>query len=188
MAKLSSTNVPTAQLEQQLKQLSERSKVLDESIQQTENKCFVFEVHVFPQRCLTLYGYIVQLQNTLQSLQHALDKKLPDALVEFKCDLFVNQFQVLLQLVQSLEKGQAEILYKSYSSIKENIYQHLQKQYHYEQRLLNMTAQQEELMVGSDAQQKIVIKEKIEVLKVRYQKCNTYTQKLEFKLQDISDE
>lgn len=188
MVELSSVNVPIRQLHKQLHELGQRCSVLDESIQQTENRCFVFEVHIFPTRCLTLCGYIEQIQNTLQSLQNALDKKLPEALVAFECELFVNQFQVLLQLVQSLEKGEAEILYKSYSSIKESIYQQLQKQYHYEERLLNMIAEQEELMVNSAAQRKMVIKEKIEALKIRYQKCNTYTQKLEFKLQDISDE
>ncbi|MFT6925603.1 MAG: primosomal protein N'' [Psychromonas sp.] len=180
--------LPIEQLEKQLNALSERCKVLDARIRQTENHCFVFQVHIFPKRCLTLLGYIQQIQHTVQSLQNALTKNLPETLIEYECTLFVDQFQVLLQLVQSLEKGKAEKLYKSYSSIKENIYQQLQKQYHYEERLLNMIAEQEELIINADQQQKIGIKEKIEVLKGRYQKCNTYTQMLEFKLQDISDE
>ena len=188
MVQLSSINLPIAQLDNQLNALSKRCKVLDGTIRQTENKCFVFEVHIFPKRCLTLLGYIEQIEHTVQSLQNALDKNLPEALIAFECTLFVDQFQVLLQLVQSLEKGKADKLYKSYSSIKENIYQQLQKQYHYEERLLNMIAEQEELIINSDHQKKTVIKEKIEVLKGRYQKCNTYTQMLEFKLQDISDE
>ncbi|ABM03921.1 restart primosome assembly protein PriC [Psychromonas ingrahamii 37] len=188
MVQLSSKNLPIDQLNRQLKVLSKRCEVLDESVSQTENKCFVFEVHIFPKRCLTLLGYIKQIEHTAKSLQNALDKNLPEALIAFECTLFIDQFQVLLQLVQSLEKGEADILYKSYSSIKENIYQQLQKQYHYEERLLNMIAEQEELMTHSNAQQKIDIKEKIEVLKGRYQKCNSYTQMLEFKFQDSSDE
>jgi primosomal protein N'' len=188
MVQLSSKNLPIEQLDKQLNALRERCAVLDESIRQTENKCFVFEVHIFPKRCLTLLGYIQQIEHTAQSLQDALDKDLPEALIAFECTLFIDQFQVLLQLVQSLEKGKADILYKSYSSIKENIYQQLQKQYHYEERLLNMIAEQEELISNSTPEQKIDIKEKIEVLKGRYQKCNSYTQMLEFKLQDSSDE
>jgi primosomal protein N'' len=188
MVQLSSVNLPTEQLHKQLRELKQRCKVLDASIKQTENRCFVFEVHLFPKRCLTLLGYIEQIESTLHSLQNALDKNLPKELITFECELFIGQFQVLLQLVQNLEKGKANILYKSYSSIKENIYQQLQKQYHYEERLLNMIAEQEELILNAQEQQKIAIKAKIEALKVRYQKCNSYTQMLEFKLQDISDE
>ncbi|WP_372880703.1 primosomal replication protein [Psychromonas sp.] len=188
MAKLSSINVPISKLRQQLDELKTRCRQLDQKIQQTENRCFVFEVHIFPKRSLTLCGYIEQLENTLLSLHNVLDKKLPEALIAFECELFVSQFQLLLQLVQNLEKGQAELLYKSYSSVKEDIYQQLQKQYHYEERLLNMIAEQEELIINSPAWQKVPIKEKIEALKIRYQKCNTYTQKLEFKLEEISDE
>jgi len=188
MAKLTAGSLPIMQLHKQLDALSKRCAILDASVRQTENKCFVFEVHIFPKRCLTLCGYIEQIENTFQSLQSALDKNLPEALVAFECELFIGQFQILLQLVQNLEKGQAEKLFKSYSSVKENIYQHLQKQYHYEERLLNMIAEQEELLVASNHQLKMYIKEKIELLKIRYQKCNNYTQKLEFKLQDISDE
>ncbi|MFT6142027.1 MAG: hypothetical protein ACI892_001568 [Marinobacter maritimus] len=188
MVQLSSKNLPIEQLNKQLSALSKRCKILDESIKQTENKCFVFEVHIFPKRCLSLLGYTRQIEHTAQSLQNALDKNLPEALIAFECTLFIDQFQVLLQLVQSLEKGEADILYKSYSSVKENIYQQLQKQYHYEERLLNMIAEQEELITHSNAPQKIDIKEKIEVLKERYQKCTSYTQMLEFKFQDSSDE
>jgi primosomal protein N'' len=180
--------MPLQQLQQQLDDLSIRCKLLDAKIKQTENKCFVFEAHIFKQRALTLCGYIKQIKDTLNSLSNALDKDLPEALITFECELFVNQFQVLHQLVQSLEKGNAEILYKSYSSIKEDIYQHLQKQYNYEERLLTMIAEQEEALIDAPYLQKIYIKEKITALKGRFQKCNTYTQKLEFKLEDISDE
>ena len=186
MAEINSSSIK--QLQQQLDNLSIRCKLLDAKIKQTENKCFVFEAHIFKQRSLTLCGYSKQTDDTLKSLSSALDKYLPEALISFECELFVNQFQVLHQLVQSLEKGDAEILYKSYSSIKENIYQHLQKQYRYEERLLTMVAEQEEALIVAQDQQKAYIKEKIAALKVRYQKCNTYTQKLEFKLEDISDD
>ncbi len=188
MAKLSSANLPVRQLRQQLDELKIRCIELDEKFQQSENRCFVFEVHIFPKRSLTLYGYIEQIENTLQALQNALDKKLPEALVAFECELFVSQFQLLLQLVQKLEKGEADLLYKSFSSLKENIYQQLQKQYHYEERLLNMIGEQEELLTGAPLEQKTTIKDKIAALKIRYQKCNAYTQKLEFKLEEISDE
>ena len=122
-------NLPIKQLQQQLDELHTRCKLLDKKVKQTENKCFVFEAHIFSSRSLTLCGYLIQIEQTLQSLQNALDKALPEALISFECELFVNQFQVLLQLVQNLEKGKAEKLYKSYSSIKESIFQNLQKQY-----------------------------------------------------------
>lgn len=181
-------SIPVKQLQQQVDDLKLRCKVLDSKIKQTENKCFVFEAHIFSQRSLTLCGYIEQLYQTLQSLSNALDKELPEALISFECELFINQFQVLMQLVQNLEKGKADKLYKSYSSVKESIYQNLQKQYSYEERLLTMIAEQEEALIHADFQQKLYIKEKIAALKIRFQKCNTYTQKLEFKLEDMSDE
>ncbi|WP_369434408.1 primosomal replication protein PriC [Psychromonas sp. MME1] len=98
------------------------------------------------------------------------------------------QFQVLLQLVQGLEQGQAKLLYHSYSKPKEQIYQQLQKQYHYEHRLLTMISEQEDRLLATENDDKYYIKEKIAALKVRYQKCNTYTQHLEFKLDEIKDD
>ena len=175
-------------LEDQLDDLSRRCVQLDSSIKQTENHCFVFEIHLFSKRSLSLGGYIEQITKTFSSLQDAIKKQLPEPLIKHECELFVGQFQVLLKLVQGLEKGEAELLYKSYSSPKEQIYQHLQKQYQYEHRLLNMISEQEELLTNSNSQQRSYIKEKIAALKIRYQKCNTFTQKLEFKLEDISDE
>lgn len=176
------------QLKVQLDDLKRRCTQLDSTIKQTENHCFVFEVHLFPKRSLSLSGYIEQITKTFNSLQEVINKQRSEALIKHECERFVGQFQVLLKLVQGLEKGEAELLYKSYSSPKEQIYQQLQKQSQYEHRLLNMISEQEELLTNSAPQEKSYIKEKIAALKIRYQKCNNYTQKLEFKLEDIQDE
>ncbi|WP_028862908.1 primosomal replication protein [Psychromonas aquimarina] len=188
MAELSSINFPLQQLQEQLTDLSSRCTKLDAVIQQTENRCFVFEVHLFGKRCLTLCGYIEQINNTFSSLENAVCKNRPEILIKHECEQFIAQYHALQQLVQGLEKGEAELLYKSYSSPKEKIYQQLQKQAQYEHRLLNMIAEQEELLITSSYAQKAYIKEKIEALKIRYQKCNAFTQKLEFQLEEISDE
>ena len=176
------------QLSDQLNDLSERCIKLDASTKQSENHCFVFAVHLFPKRYLTLGGYIDHIKNTFNSLKKTIVKQRSELLIKHECELFLKQFQVLLKLVQGLEKGNAKLLYKSYSSLKEEIYQHLQKQYQYEHRLLNMISEQEELLQGNAVQNGAYIKEKIAALKVRYQKCNTFTQKLEFQLEDIQDE
>jgi len=149
-------------LQVQLQDLSLRCTKLDQSVKQTENQCFVFEVHLFPKRCLRLSGYIEQIKQTYHSVTNAIEKQLPEALIEHECERFVEQFQVLLKLIQGLEKGDAKLLYKSYSSLKEQIFQQLSN--------------------------KAYIKEKIAALKVRYQKCNTFTQKLEFQLEEIQDD
>ncbi len=193
MAKLRQNDMPSyhgllKKLKDQLDDLQQRCAKLDATIKQTENHCFVFEVHLFPKRSLSLGGYIEQINRTFKSLQEAIGKQLPDSLIKYECQLFIGQFQVLLQLVQGLERGEAELLYKSYSSPKEQIYQHLQKQYGYEQRLLTMIAEQEELLLSSGSANRAYIKEKIAALKIRYQKCNAFTQKLEFKLEEINDE
>jgi primosomal protein N'' len=193
MAKLMSNKIQEygqllKQLNAQLSELSRRCRQLDQSIKQTENHCIVFEVHLFPKRCLSLAGYIEQITKTFNSLREAIKKQLPEALIKHECELFIDQFQVLLKLVQGLEKGETEILYKSYSSPKEKIYQHLQKQYQYEYRLLNMISEQEDLLLSCKNQDKPYIKEKIAALKIRYQKCNAFTQKLEFELEEITDE
>ena len=193
MARLTTKISPSDQqllkkLSDQLDDLSERCIKLDASTKQSENHCFVFAVHLFPKRYLTLGGYIDHIKNTLNSLRETILKKRPELLIKHECELFVNQFQVLLKLVQGLEKGNAKLLYKSYSSLKEEIYQHLQKQYQYEHRLLNMISEQEELLQSNTAENSAYIKEKIAALKVRYQKCNTFTQKLEFQLEEIQDE
>lgn len=186
--RLAAYNLLLNQLEDQLCDLSKRCAKLDGEVKQSENHCFVFAVHLFSKRCFSLKGYIEQIQKTFHSLQEAINKALPESLIKHECDLFVGQFHVLLQLVQGLEKGDADLLYKSYSSPKEQIYQQLQKQYHYEHRLLEMISEQEEKLISGQYEQKYYIKEKIAALKVRYQKCNTYTQKLEFKLEEIQDE
>ena len=51
-----------------------------------------------------------------------------------------------------------------------------------------MISEQEDLLLTTNTASKSYIKEKIAALKVRYQKCNTFTQKIEFQLEDISDE
>jgi primosomal replication protein N'' len=175
-------------LQIQLNDLNQRCAKLDQSIKQTENQCFVFEVHLFPKRSLTLTGYIKHLRKTYHSLCNAINKQLSEALIQHECERFVAQFQVLLKLVQGLEKGDAKLLYKSYSSLKEQIFQRLQKQYSYEHRLLTMISEQEELLTASNSSNNSYIKEKIAILKVRYQKCNTFTQKLEFQLEEIQDD
>jgi len=175
-------------LQVQLDDLTDRCIKLDGVIKQTENQCFVFEVHLFPKRSLTLNGYITHIKSTFDSLTNAVHKKSQQALIQHQCERFVGQFDVLLKLVQGLEKGHAKLLYKSYSSPKEQIFQQLKKQYNYEHRLLNMISEQEELLTTSHINDKSYIKEKIAALKIRYQKCNTFTQKLEFQLEDIQDE
>ena len=175
-------------LETQLLDLKARCVQLDNTIKQTENQCFVFEVHLFPKRSLTLSGYIEQVEKTYRSLCDAINKQRQNVLIKHECEHFIGQFQVLLKLVQGLENGDAKLLYKSYSSLKEQIFQRLQKQYDYEHRLLNMISEQEDLLLNSLLKDKAYIKEKIAALKVRYQKCNTFTQKLEFQLEEIQDD
>jgi len=175
-------------LETQLLDLKARCVQLDNTIKQTENQCFVFEVHLFPKRSLTLSGYIEQVEKTYHSLCDAINKQRQNVLIKHECERFIGQFQVLLKLVQGLENGDAKLLYKSYSSLKEQIFQRLQKQYDYEHRLLNMISEQEDLLLNSLLKDKAYIKEKIAALKVRYQKCNTFTQKLEFQLEEIQDD
>jgi len=179
-------------LKQQLADLTVRCTQLDNSIEQTENHCFVFEVHIFNKRSLSLSGYCQQMQNTFVSLQKSITNFQDETLIRIECERFVKQYQLLLQLVQGLERGEAKQLYKSYSEPKEKLYQQLQKQYQYESRLLHMIAEQEELLQSSAKSsakaKQSYIKEKIEALKIRYQKCNSFTQKLEFQLEDLQDE
>ncbi|PKF60688.1 primosomal protein [Psychromonas sp. psych-6C06] len=177
-----------APLKVQLKALKVRCQQIDSQLTQTENRCFVFEAHQFSKRSLTLLGYLEQIEQTLRSLQTSIDKNRPDLLIKIECEQFVIQFQLLLQLVQSIEQGKGDLLYKSYSSPKEKIFQQLQKQSEYEHRLLTMIAEQEEILASDPNCERGYIKEKIEALKVRFHKCNTFTQKLEFQLEEINDE
>lgn len=176
------------QLKTQLAALETRCTQIDARLTQTENRCFVFEAHQFSKRSLTLMGYFTQLNATFESLQGSLAKQRQEMLIKIACEKFVNQFQLLIQLVQSIEKGKADLLYKSYSSPKEKIYQQLQKQADYEHRLLAMIAEQEELLASGAPCDRAYTKEKIEALKVRFQKCNSFTQKLEFQLEEIDNE
>lgn len=186
MAQLS--NLPIKQLEVQLGALKERCIQIDSELKQTENRCFVFEAHQFSKRSLTLMGYLNQIEKTLSSLKTSVDKKRPDLLIKIECEQFVTQFQLLLQLVQSIENGKASVLYKSYSSPKEKIFQQLKKQSEYEHRLLAMISEQEEILADDESCDRSYTKEKIEALKVRFHKCNSFTQKLEFQLEEINDE
>ena len=186
MAKLDNASI--SQLTVQLDSLKERCIKIDNKLTQTENRCFVFEAHQFPKRSLTLLGYVKQIEKTLRSLQNIINKQNQELLIKIECDQFVTQFQLLLQLVQSIERGKADLLYKSYSSPKEKIFQQLKKQAEYEHRLLTMIAEQEELLVDDDNCDRAYVKEKLEVLKIRFHKCNTFTQKLEFQLEEINDE
>lgn len=181
-------NTALAQLGSQLSTLKVRCRKIDSELTQTENRCFVFEVHQFSKRSLTLIGYLIQIEKTLTSLQMSVEKKREDILIKIECEQFFSQFQLLMQLVQSIEKGNASLLYKSYSSPKEKIFQQLQKQSEYEHRLITMIAEQEELLADNKSDNRSYTKEKIDALKIRFQKCNSFTQKLEFQLEEIDDE
>jgi len=181
-------NRAITQLRSQLSALKVRCIAIDSALTQTENRCFVFEAHQFAKRSLTLIGYFNQLEKTLNSLQSSITKNRQELLIKIECEQFVTQFQLLMQLVQSIEKGKAELLYKSYSSPKEKIFQQLKKQSEYEHRLLTMISEQEELLASGEPCDRSYTKEKIAALKVRFHKCNTFTQKLEFQLEEINDE
>ncbi|WP_094751991.1 primosomal replication protein [Psychromonas sp. CD1] len=176
------------QLEQQLSQLAQRCQPLDAKIKQTENHYFAFEVHVFNKASLTLQGYIKQMQSTLVNLDDIINKSLPETLINIECARFIEQYQLLLQLVICIEKGEEKKLYKSYSTPKEKLYQQLKKQHHYEKRLLTMIAEQEEALAMQVKSETYALKYKIDALKIRYEKCNTFTQHLEFKIEAMFDE
>ncbi|MEI6897350.1 MAG: primosomal replication protein PriC [Psychromonas sp.] len=186
MAELDKTSI--LQLKTQLSSLKARCIKIDKMLTQTENRCFVFEVHQFSTRSLTLLGYFQQIEKTFNSLQSSMHNNRQALLIKIECEQFVMQFQLLQQLVQSIEKGKASLLYKSYSAPKEKIFQQLKKQSEYEHRLLTMIAEQEELLAQDGQRNRAYIKEKIEALKIRFHKCNTFTQKLEFQLEEINDE
>lgn len=176
------------QLKVQLSTLKVRCIKIDRELTQTENRCFVFEAHQFSKRSLTLIGYFNQIEKTLNSLQTSIDNNRQELLIKIECELFITQFQLLIQLVKSIEKGKASVLYKSYSSPKEKIFQQLQKQSEYEHRLLTMIAEQEESLAHNADCDRAYTKEKLAALKIRFHKCNRFTQKLEFQLEDINDE
>jgi primosomal replication protein N'' len=172
----------------QLDEIKNRCEFLDKKIKQSENHHFAFDNHIFMIRSYSLMGYYTQVENTLSQLELALKKQMDKSVIEYECSLFVEQFQLLLRLIQALEKGDAKRLYQSYSPIKEQLYQKLQQQYKYEKRLLEMIAIEEEKLKEQDAEQRIYCQEKIESLKIRFQKCNSYTQKIEFQFEDLNNE
>ncbi|HHZ84401.1 MAG TPA: hypothetical protein EYN62_01345, partial [Gammaproteobacteria bacterium] len=129
-----------------------------------------------------------QLEKTYQSFVGCVQNKMNDEIIKYQSELFIAKFKLLLQLVNDLEKGNAAVLYQSYSPIKEKIYQHLHKQYQYEHRLISMRAEQEEMIKAHSGDKLIYIKEKIQALKIRLQKCNTFTQKLEFQLEALNND
>ena len=176
------------QLKTPLADLQSRCTQLDTTVQQTENHFFDFEVHLFNKQSLTLQGYFQQVDKTYQSFVSCVQKKMNDKIIIHESELLIAQFQLLLQLVRDLEQGKAPFLYQSYSQIKEKIYQHLRKQYTYEKRLIAMRAEQEELITEHCGDELIYTKEKIQALKIRLQKCNTFTQKLEFQLEALNNE
>jgi len=186
MAQLNSASI--APLKKQLSSLKLRCTKIDAELKQTENRCFVFEAHQFSKRSLTLMGYLNQVEQTLNTLIASIDKNRSELLIKIECEQFVTQFQLLLQLVQSIENGKGSLLYKSYSSPKEKIFQQLKKQSEYEHRLLAMIAEQEEILADDSQCDRTYVKEKIDALKIRFQKCNSFTQKLEFQLEDLEDE
>ncbi|MCK5820097.1 MAG: primosomal replication protein [Psychromonas sp.] len=176
------------QLKKPLHDLQLRCTQLDKTVKQTENHFFAFGVHHFNKQSLTLQGYFQQVDKTYQSFVSCVQKKMNDATIKYESERFISQFKMLLQLIKELEKGNATVLYQSYSPIKEKIYQQLHKQYQYEHRLIAMRAEQEELIIQQFGDKLIYTKEKIQALKIRLQKCNTFTQKLEFQLEALNDE
>ena len=176
------------QLKIALNDLQFRCSQLDKTTKQTENHYFAFDVHIFHKQSLSLQGYFEQVEKTYFSLSETIEKKMSEDVIKHESELLVSQFQLLLQLVNGLEKGDATVLYQSYSPVKEKIYQHLKKQYQYEKRLITMIGEQEELLKAQFGEQLIYAKERLEALKVRFQKCNTFTQKLEFQLESLEDE
>jgi len=176
------------QLKTSLSSLQLRCTQLDKTVKQTENHFFAFSVHLFNKQSLTLQGYFQQVDKTYHTFIDCLQKKMNDKIIKHESELLICQFQLLLQLVKDLEKGKAPFLYQSYSQVKEKIYQHLRKQYTYEKRLISMRAEQEELIKEHCGDELIYTKEKIQALKIRLEKCNTFTQKLEFQLEALNNE
>ncbi|WP_413699217.1 primosomal replication protein PriC [Psychromonas sp. KJ10-10] len=186
MAQLNSDSIETLRV--QLNSLKSRCIKIDSELKQTENRCFMFEAHQFPKQSLTLNGYTVQIESTLQSLQKCIESNRSELLIKIECEQFITQFQLLLQLVQSIESGKASVFYKSFSSQKEKIFQQLKKQSEYEHRLLTMISEQEEILANNEDCHRPTVKEKIQALKIRFEKCNNFTQKLEFQLEELKDE
>jgi len=175
-------------LSSQLSALIQRCQDWDKKITLTENKSFRFEVHLFTKSSLTLSGYYQQVQTTLAHLEYVINKEMGTMIINHECEKFVNQFSALLNIVNQLDAGKAEGLYKRYSTQQEEVYQHLQRQYEYEKRLLKMIDEENTLYQQSTGDEKINHKIRVSALKERYQKCNEFTQSLEFKMEDLDND
>lgn len=175
-------------LSEQLATLTTRCQQWDQKIKLTENKAFRFEVHLFAQGSLSLLGYCKQIQTTLDQLTYVITHNMGTLIINYECEKFVNQFSALLKIVNHLDKGNADILYKRYSSQQEEVYQHLQRQYEYEKRLLKMIDEENTLYQQASGDDKINHKIRVSALKERYQKCNEYTQSLEFKMEALDND
>lgn len=176
-------------LSDQLASLTQRAAQWDKKIKLTDNKSFRFEVHLFNKSSLTLLGYCEQVQVTLTHLSYVISKNMDSVIINYECEKFVNQFSALLNIVNHLDAGNAEILYKRFSSEQEKVYQHLQRQYQYEKRLLTMIDEEnilyrQAITLNDKAHHKI----RVAALKERYQKCNEYTQSLEFKMEGLDND
>ena len=175
-------------LSTQLTTLIQRCQQWDQKITLTENKSFRFEVHLFAKSSLTLSGYCQQVQTTLEHLKYVITKDMGSIIINHECEKFVNQFSALLNIVNQLDAGKAEGLYKRYSTQQEEVYQHLQRQYEYEKRLLKMIDEENTRYQQTSGDDKVNHKIRVSALKERYQKCNEYTQSLEFKMEDLDND
>jgi len=175
-------------LSDQLNALIIRCQQWDNKIKLNENKAFRFEVHLFAQSSLSLSGYCQQIQTTLDQLTYVITHDMGSLIINYECEKFINQFSALIKIVNHLDKGNADILYKRYSTQQEEVYQHLQRQYEYEKRLLKMIDEENTLYQQASAEDKINYKIRVSALKERYQKCNEYTQSLEFKMEALDND
>lgn len=176
-------------LSEQLATLSLRCREWDNKITLSENKSFRFEVHLFNTSSLTLSGYCQQIQTTFEHLKHVITKEMGKTIINYECEKFINQFSALLNIVNQLDAGKAEGLYKRYSTQQEKVYQQLQRQYQYEKRLLAMINEENSLyQQANTANNKEIHKSRVSALKERYQKCNEFTQALEFKMEALDND
>ena len=111
-----------------------------------------------------------------------------NTIINYECERFVNQFSALLNIVNQLDAGKAEGLYKRYSTQQEKVYGQLQRQYQYEKRLLTMIDEENSLYQQAMGTYKEIHKTRVATLKDRYQKCNEFTQSLEFKMEALDND
>lgn len=175
-------------LSEQLTVLNKRCIEWDKKLTLNENKSFRFEARLFATSSLTLSGYYDQLQGTFSHLEYVINKSMGNRIINYECEKFVNQFSALLNIVNQLDAGKAEGLYKRYSTQQEKVYQQLQRQYDYEKRLLSMIDTEINLYQDAADDQKIHHKMRVTALKDRYQKCNEFTQHLEFKMEGLDND